>query len=678
MDPKIKAQEETHLIKVVTKVKNAKYEYSEKLSIIGKDNLEKLRDIRESGETGADFEMLLYQLGEKNGFNLKERFNRLQEMEYLSEQPYFARIDLSNKESEKEQHIYIGKFGYTEENPIITDWRAKVASVYYRYRYPQKNVSYDTPNGKEVKDLILKRSFEIEKGKLFKYYNNDLQLDENGIIIEKISKRTGGVLEDIIETIQLSQINIIEADPRQVCIVQGCVGSGKSTVAIHKLAHIFFNYPKLIHPERSILVAKNQILTGYLSTLFPKLGIFDINYKTLRELIFNLVFREELGIKVDFSSEERIKEFGIKKITDLKKQIEKLHTHTENKINDIFTKSEFISFKSMRYSSISTPCENISDILSDLEEELDSEREFLKENPNAERSFLYKENVKALRKLIEKFTAIRAELKNKTLRKMAGYFGIGHEGKMTYLETIIYAILYSEIVGIQKFSKFEYCVVDEGQDFSLLEYTMLSKLVMRGRFAIFGDLNQSMEETGIDNWESIGKVINEAKKAELFELDTNYRSTKQIVDKAKNILNPYAKKFLPRSINRNGIEPEIKILKNSEEITTMFKKLISVDLKNITKSIGIICFDNDVMNELNSLINKISSHKVIELSSDQKITYDPKGVYLMNVDNCKGLEFSKVYVVGLNLNQIVNLQMARRAFVAITRAMNELIVLGTK
>ena len=94
-------------------------------------------------------------------------------------------------------------------------------------------------------------------------------------------------------------MDIIEADPRQVCIVQGCVGSGKSTVAIHKLAHIFFNFPKLIHPERTILIVKNQILVGYLSTLFPKLGIFNINYGTIKDLLVNLYFREALSIEIN-------------------------------------------------------------------------------------------------------------------------------------------------------------------------------------------------------------------------------------------------------------------------------------------------------------------------------------------------------------------------------------------
>ncbi|MFA6982158.1 MAG: hypothetical protein WC243_04000, partial [Patescibacteria group bacterium] len=268
MDP-IYKEEETKLSDVKSKLGNAKDSLVSDIEKLGGENLDALRTYRESPETSPlDVLLFMEQLHEKNvSFNLPDKFKRLEEFENLLREPYFSRIDLENNENGELQKIYVGKFGFTDDAPVITDWRAKIASVYYRYRYPQRNVTYVTPDGVETRNLTLKRTFEIDKGQLIKYYNNDLKLDENEIISGKIEKRTGGVLEDIVETIQIGQLDIIESDPRQICIVQGCVGSCKSTVAIHKLSHIFFNYPELIHPERSILIAKNQILVGYLSTL---------------------------------------------------------------------------------------------------------------------------------------------------------------------------------------------------------------------------------------------------------------------------------------------------------------------------------------------------------------------------------------------------------------------------
>jgi DNA helicase-2/ATP-dependent DNA helicase PcrA len=678
MDAEILKKEKEHLETVVVKVSNERKSQQEKLSVVGKENLEKLLDVREN-ETGADFEYFIQQLGEKNDLNLKDKYTRLKELEFLSDEPFFARIDLKDQNKETALPYYIGKFGYSEKQPIVVDWRAKVASVYYKYRYPQKGVSYDTPKGKEVRDLILKRSFEIEDGKLYKYYNNDIQLDESELIIKKISKRTGGVLEDIVATIQLSQINIIEADPRQICIVQGCVGSGKSTVAIHKLAHIFFNYPNLIHPQRSVLVAKNQILSGYLSTLFPKLGIFDISYKTIRELVYNAFFREELALNLKLDEEQDTGEFDTKKIARLQKKIERIHTTIENKINDIFSRSEFISFKGLRYSRNSTPFENLTDILVDLEEELLTEKSYLKENPNSLRSPLFKENIRALRKLIEKFSSLKNELKHKVLIKISKEFGVDTENGISYKEALIYLYLYIELVGLTKLMKYEYCVVDEGQDFSLLEYLVLSKLVLRSRFSIFGDLNQLIETDGITKWDHIQKVITEAKIASVFELDTNYRSTKEIIKLARGIMEPYTKKYLPKSINRAGKEPTIKLFESQDSLLNDFESIISRDLKKIDKSLGIICYSEKDLQRVEETIKKISpKQEITKLAENSKIHYTPTGVYLMKVDDCKGLEFAKVYILGLNLDKVKNADEARKAFVAVTRAMNELVVLGVE
>ena len=677
MDAEILKKEKEHLKIIADKVIYQKKTQEEELETVGKENVKKLLEVREN-ETGPDFEYFIMKLGEKNDLNIKDKYTRFKELEFLSKEPYFARIDLKN-DGKTTIPYYIGKFGYSEKNPIIIDWRAKVASVYYKYRYPQKDVFYDTPKGKEIRDLTLKRSFEIEDGKLYKYYNNDIQLDESELIISKIAKRTGGVLEDIVATIQLSQINIIEADPRQICIVQGCVGSGKSTVAIHKLAHIFFNYPNLIHPQRSVLVAKNQILSGYLSTLFPKLGIFDISYKTIRELVYNAFFREELNLNLRLDDEQNTAEYDTKKIAQIQKKVEKIHSTYENKINDIFIKSEYISFKGLKYSRNSTPFENLSDILVDLEEELLSEKSYLKEHPNSERLYLFKENIKALRKLIDKITSLKRELKDKVLKKVAEEFGVDVSNGISYKEALVYLYLYIELIGLSKLMKYEYCVVDEGQDISLLEYLVLSKLVLRSRFAIFGDLNQLIESDGITKWESIQKVITEAKVASVFELDTNYRSTKEIIDLAREIMKPYAKKYLPKSINRKGLIPEIKLFSSAGELFENFENSISEELKKQDKSLGVICYTEKEMQKAEEIIKKVyPKQEITKLSENSKIHYTPTGVYLMKVNDCKGLEFAKVYVLGLNLSKIKSAEVARKAFVAVTRAMNELVVFGVK
>jgi DNA helicase-2/ATP-dependent DNA helicase PcrA len=682
--------EKEHLEFVIEKIKNAKNKLSKDMEKIGEDNIERLKELREEGASSYgfgsnDFDFLLDQLHQKNlALNLKGKYQTLEEYEFLTKEPYFSRIDLSDPKSGLQNSFYIGKFSYTEDKPVVTDWRSKVASVYYRYRYPQKNVTYESSYGTEVRDMELKRTFEIQDGALVKFYNNDIQLDESTIITEKIEKRTGGVLEDIVQTIQESQLDIIEADPRQICIVQGCVGSGKSTVAIHKLAHIFFNYPKIIRPERCLMITKSQILAGYLSTLFPKLGIFDVNYKTVRDLVYNIVYREELKITIDLSEDQDTSRYDIKKIKEIQKGIRKIQNSYKKKIEGIFDDPDLETYASFKYSYDETPYENIMGILEDVSEELVSQREHIKLNPSGTRVPLHKENISNLRKILRKANKIKSDILNVSLKKASKEFGIDVKDKYGYSDALLYLYIYFELVGVRNFRKYEYCIVDEAQDFSPLEYLVLNKVVLRGRFALFGDLNQSLEQDGVDDWSIIHSVIQDASSAKRFELTENYRSTKQIIDFANKILRPFTKKYLPKSINRVGSEVETLLFENNDSLLKSFIESFKEEVKKVDKSIGIIVFEDtdlDFEKIKNSLVGveiDAGNGEITYLESSKKISYTPRGVYLMKSDDCKGLEFSKVYVLGLNIKKVKNFSEARKAFVAVTRAMNELSVFGVK
>jgi DNA helicase IV len=210
---------------------------------------------------------------------------------------------------------------------------------------------------------------------------------------------------------------------------------------------------------------------------------------------------------------------------------------------------------------------------------------------------------------------------------------------------------------------------------------VLSKFVIKGRFAIFGDLNQSILDAGVTKWEDISEVIEEAKHAQVYSLDTNYRSTKPIIDLANNILAPYTQNYLPKSINRKGELPKINVFTTEEDLLNNFQENIKKDINELNKSIGIICYSNELLESAKSIINNISNsvldkNNFIVLESTSKIEYLPKAVYLTRFDNCKGLEFSKVYILGLNLSKVESFEQAKKAFVAVTRAMNEVDILG--
>lgn len=645
------------------------------LNYMGEENLRKLKDLRDNAEANpTDLFMFIEQLHSHNqAFNFKDKFAQLEELGFLLTEPYFSRIDLSTPADGHTDRLYIGKFGVPG---WITDWRAKIASVYYKYRYPQKQVAYDTEDGRIVRDLTLKRTFEFDAGELLKYYNNDIHIDENDIIGDKIAKRSGGVLEDIVATIQASQMAIIEHDPRGVCIVQGCVGSGKSTVAIHKLSHIFFNYPQLIRPHNALLVAKNQILVGYLATLFPKLGIFDIKYGTLKDLLIRLVFAHELKVTLDLDTETGIETMQLADVQALQAVERTVRAQVEEQLAALAEDPVYMAYFSFVYDAQLAAQENLEVLLADVEEELKYQKDKLDSGASGSFELKCLTNIKNLKQLHKAVRKIGNTLRTSVFPALLKAQGINLKQKLGYADALKFMYVYAGVFGLAKFKKFEYCVVDEGQDFSLLEYLVLNKLVLRGRFCILGDLNQAYIKSGLSGWEDIEAVITDANDCTKFELTTNYRSTKPIIDFACAILSGYTTEFLPKSINRQG-SPVLEVSETADKLVDKVYLQLAQDLQALDKSIGVICYAEEDFAVLRELLEtrhrNTLQDRLVVLNPRDRIFYTPKGVYLTMFANCKGLEFAKVYVVGMP-KVPADLCEAKKNYVAVTRAMNELVV----
>lgn len=344
MDKNILEQENKKAKEVVSLVSTKVERLNNTVNSLQNETIKELTLIRENALTYMDMLDTMESLQRQiDALDIKKIVEDLNQLDYLKNNPFFARIDLKDKVDGGVEPYYIAKFGFIHESvPVVIDWRAKLATIYYKYRYPQDDVSYTVEDQKFSFDMKLKRTFEIDNGQIVKYFNNDIQLSENEIIIEKIKDRTGGVLEDIVETIQQDQMEIIESDPREVCVVQGCVGSGKSTVAIHKLSYIFFNFPNIIQPDKSILVSKNRVLVDYLSSLFPKLGIFDLKYMTTRDLIFRHLTLEGIKNKFNLGVNTDISEFNQEFYLNFVSKINKSKEECFNEITEILQKRSML------------------------------------------------------------------------------------------------------------------------------------------------------------------------------------------------------------------------------------------------------------------------------------------------------------------------------------------------
>jgi DNA helicase-2/ATP-dependent DNA helicase PcrA len=210
---------------------------------------------------------------------LVKRINR----EIISvDSPYFGKIQYLSKESRtgRPMNLYIGKIAIVDDQtqlPMVTDWRAPIANLYYQNSGPKKDVKFIAPVGERTGDLLQKRQFQISRGRIRGIYDaksGNAAADE--FLLSQLNERIGKKLQDIVSTIQSQQNEIIREEINKPVLIQGVAGSGKTTIILHRLAYLFFTYKEKIRAESSLIIAPNQMFIDYVSDVLPNLGVESV------------------------------------------------------------------------------------------------------------------------------------------------------------------------------------------------------------------------------------------------------------------------------------------------------------------------------------------------------------------------------------------------------------------
>jgi len=199
--------------------------------------------------------------------------------------PYFARIDYQIKGIEDKGIYYLGKTSLYEKDtqkPIIVDWRSPIANVYYDGRLGE--VSYEVNEETIDGYLSLKRQYKIEKGELIHFQDIDLTTNDE-LLQQSLSGKADQRLTEIISTIQAEQNEIIRADLNKPIIVQGAAGSGKTTIALHRISYFIYNYAKYFQPEQLMIIAPNNMFIGYIADALPDLGVEKVRQTTYKDYV---------------------------------------------------------------------------------------------------------------------------------------------------------------------------------------------------------------------------------------------------------------------------------------------------------------------------------------------------------------------------------------------------------
>ena len=646
--------------------------------------------------------------------NLKTSLNR----------PYFARIDFTSEEDGKTSTIYIGKNGVMKDtNIIVTDWRAPISSLYYDAEVGK--CSFEAPSGTIRGDMLLKRQYEIENGKLIEYFDVDL-VSNDSLLQKYLNSNNDARLKSIVSTIQKEQNNVIRKKISDNLIIQGVAGSGKTTVALHRIAYLVYNYLNSIKQNQYLVIGPNPVFLKYIKAVLPELDVSGVEQCTFEQFAKQYI-NEDINI---ISSDKKVNEsiagkrknnidrfkcsMCYKNMLDefLKLYFQSL-TINPLKLGDFvvlessFIKEAFDSTQNSYNPTLSNRIEvtinilcrfiendhdNISSRYGDYSYEKfkqapKEETEKLRSKFAKDRNELNKNCRSTLRKYFSKAKVTPTKLYKVFINSLSD-FNLYNYKDLSVLkkETLaniksgnydfedLSALMYIKkcISPDQNFEKFKHVVVDEAQDLGEFNFYVLKNVLPSATFSIFGDLAQSIYDyRGIDNWKSVNDVMFN-NNGQIINFSKSYRTTAEIMDVANDVSSSIG---LGRSdlVVRHGNPISFTSTEDSKDIPDLIAKRILEYKDKGYKTIAVISKTNLLSSYLNDDLAERGIN-IPNVSINDDLSDEKFRICTISNQLAKGLEFDAV-IINNACEDIYssqnNLDM-KLLYVAITRALHEL------
>ncbi|WP_088314313.1 HelD family protein [Bacillus cereus] len=642
---------------------------------------------------GDDFkEQILESMRESNRQNLRIGV----------QEPYFGRLDFQENGKEEVMPIYIGKVGVSDKDtmkPIVIDWRAPVASMFYSFTGGDELAFYQSPDGLVEGDVYLKRNISIRKRELERVVDTYVKGNEDvshadDFLLYRLGENKDNKLKDIVSTIQSEQNDIIRAERNLPLLIQGVAGSGKTTIALHRLAFLIYEYREQLEAERMIVFAPNSLFLDYISSVLPELGVGNISQTTFPDWALRTL---DDSVKLK-QTEEKLKEaFSINR-DERKVMLGKLKGTLEFKsfIEEQMVQIEKELVPTSNFEAWDKAVIPVEDIKKWMQVEykhypLKKRRERLvgrmkrwieielkKYGEINEKKLLKKEATKRLNtymKFWPKMSALSlysSILKSKEilevlpeeLVKETEKNGRKKEVYVEDLPALIY--IHHRITGIEIGQKFHHVVIDEAQDFSPFQVYVLKEITLGNSFTILGDLSQAIYDyQGIEDWSAFKEVFQETG---YYELTRSYRSTKEIIEFANEIIkNAEIPVGLAMPVFRSG--EEVKVIHTEDQFTEILKTLKQLQNADV-KTIAVIGrTDDECRNMYEKLTNAGLTVNVIEADQSK---YEG-GISVVPVYLAKGLEFDAVLLIDVDEEHYKNTKHdAKLLYVGCTRSLHDL------
>ena len=587
--------------------------------------------------------------------------------------PYFGRIDfLEKKENSKVMPIYIGIHTFYDPESratLIHDWRAPVSSMFYDHELGE--AGYRSPSG-EIKGVIsLKRQYRIRGGKMEFMIESALTVHDD-ILQKELSSNVDDKMKNIVATIQREQNQIIRNKDIRTLIIQGVAGSGKTSIALHRIAYLLYTFRDSISSKDILIISPNKVFSDYISNVLPELGEETVPETSMEQILSGVLehkykYQTYFGLVnelLEKPSSSLIDRIAYKASFGFISELDKFILHIEN------TYFKAADVKLTKYITIPAPF---------------IEEQYLRFNryPIRRRFDAMADYMLDMLKIQYTFTVTTTgrNLLKKEIRLMfagnndiqvykdffkwtnnPGMFKMrkGHTLEYSDLAPLAYLHLALEGNGNQPF-RVKHLLIDEMQDYSPIQYKVIQKL-FPCRKTVLGDAGQSVNPYGSSTAETIQKSLT---ASEIMKLCKSYRSTFEITDFAQKI-HPNAEL---EPVARHGEKPQILQFGSAVEELSGIMGLISTYRKSGYKSLGIICKTEQQAKEMADMLKSYAND--ISFLSSQSSAF-VQGIVITSAHMAKGLEFDEVIIPQTDERNYRSEIDKSMLYVAVTRAMHRL------
>ena len=688
-----------------------------------KQKLENVESNLEDIQKGE--EEILRDLPKKYGSNpillanlMSTSATKIANIQKIKEKPYFARIDFKEDKKSTKEKLYIGKIGVTDLDGkvVVTDWRAPVSTLYYDSNLGQ--VEYDAPYGKIHGELSLKRQIIIQNRKIESIFDVDSVSDDE-LLKPYLGASADSRLKNIVASIQGEQNEIIRKNIEKNLIVQGVAGSGKTTVALHRIAYLMYNNSEKYKANQFMVIGPNKFFINYISNVLPDLDASNAVQLTFEELASNFIGEkisyEDSTKKLNDIIDGRDTISNVKYKTTLEykdlldnylKQIE-YDIIPENGlvINDIcvLSKDEILDvYKQTQGESIKQRLDIVSKRLANNIKNDDNIYSRVKSQMDALE--FSQTDVEERRKIIKKELDMLKDLNNtgfeKQLKKLLDISNLKVIPiYLNFVESVdnipqlirdttikslksrvienedIAPIMYIKLkyFGNEDYKNIKCVVVDEAQDFGVFSYYILRNVLNQANFSIFGDLAQGIYSyRAIDKWEDIQNKIFE--DSEYLNLRKSYRTSIEIMGEANKISSAINLGEAKPVIREAG--PVIKTKIDEKNKNEYIKNKVQEYLNNGYKSIAVVYKNQTEMAKISKLLKEKNIENEIIYKDQEKYN---GGVCILTSYLSKGLEFDVVIVADSDESNYDsdNVLDMKLLYVAMTRALHKLELIYT-